>query len=512
MAAPPPVANFRITSTSYRDIGLAWDLYSPTNLINNFHLYVGLDSADRSNMISLGRTTSTYLLGTYPFGQGFLAPGTLYYITIVGHHNPNGNSPETQLSQSTVVLAAPTGLISPTQFQTSASTTWTQYPDWNKISRLNYYYNDFDPPTTVYLRSRETSSWTITPLVPNTKYYINLTAQISQTDPLPDYESPRATLELVTTASPPIGPIVFLPATASSITMSWINPVAPPTNILLAISTTPGVFTNTVTLAPGTASYTWTGLIPNTTYYFRIQNINQVNILTTSITGSMATVVVPPLESIIFSSITSSGFIANLTYDPVSPPQEIAYRINANVPPVGPYFDIASTPATLVFDSREEDTYYYLQVICKIDGVESTPLLAAVFTSNATPTNFTPVTAPTQSSILMGWDSSPSPTTGYNIWISTVDSEFNDPITLGDINQYNFTGLDAGTTYYFKLVDLGTIGPSEPAYSIGITAAVQNTNNYLLFIYKVTHGFKNSANSPQRGPRGPGLRQIRGGW
>lgn len=606
MPPPPAVSGFTVTSVNYRQIALAWDLYVPVTLINNFHLYVGLDAADRTNMISISRNTATTVITFYPFGNTnpWLVPGTLYYLTILGHSSVNGPGPETQLTATTTVLAAPTGLISSGVSDTTVNTNWTSYPVNTRISNLNYLIDIIDPPVSGTLIDRALTSRNQTGLTPNTQYYINLTAIINQGSGFPVYESPPAVLGIVTNASPPIGPVAFQTPTPTTITMSWTNPAAPPTNILLAISTTP-VFTNTVTLDPGTAEYQWTGLTPSTTYFFRVQNINQVGVLTASITGSIATIAIPPVVSVLFTNITSSGFRANFVFDAINPPEVIGYRIAANEPPVGPYTYTPNFVTFLEFVG-DEDLYYFIDVVARIDEFDSTVVAAAVYTSNATPTNFTPSAAPTEFTITMGWDPSFSPTTGYNIWISLVDNVWGDPITLEIVNTYEFTGLTHSTTYYFKLIDLGSIGPSEPAYSIAITATtpppapegliadiigstdiglawyavpeaisyniqrsadddpnfylppvplgagttsyhyyylvpdtfynfrltyfiaggvesepaifgtstlpnLNTPSNYILYVYKVTHGFKNSPNSPQRSIGRPVFRQIRGG-
>ena len=515
MAAPPAVANFRVTGVNYRQIFLAWDLYSPTSLADRFHLYVGLTAGDRSNKVNQTNTTSTAGITYYPFGatNPWLVPGTLYYLTIVGHSIVYGDGPEVQITATTTVLAAPTGLISSGVSDTIVNTNWTSYPVNSRISNLNYLIDIIDPPVSGTLIDRALTLRNQTGLTPNTQYYINLTAIINQGGGFPVYESPPAELVIVTNASPPIGPLVFPTSTPTTISMTWTNPVAPPTNILLAKSTVPGVFTNSVTLDPGILGYVWTGLIPATTYYFRVQNINQIGVLTTSITGSMATIAVPPVVSVLFDEITAAGFRANFVYDETNPPEVIGWRIGVGVPPVGPYTYTGGLPANLVF-AGDEDLYYYLEVVARIGETDSTVVNATVYTSNATPSNFTPIAAPTETTINMGWDPSFSPTTGYQIWISEEDGVWGDPITLGIVNTYDFTGLTPATTYFFKLIDLGSIDPSEAAYSIAVTASepILNSNNYLMYIYKATDGFKHSPNSLKRSLGRPVFRQIRGGW
>lgn len=515
MAPPPAVANFRVTSVNYRQIGMAWNLYSPTSTIDRFYLYIGLTAGDRSNRATLSNTTNVYTNTYYPFGSSnpWMVPGTLYYLTIVGNSTANGSSPEVQLTATTTVMAAPTGFISSALSDTTVNTNWTVYPGAARINYLNYIYNDFNPPTSVTTIDRFLTSYNLSGLTPNTRYYINLSAVIDQGPTFTKYTSPPATLELVTYASPPIGPLGFSPSTPTTISMTWTNPVAPPTHILLAISTTPGVFTNSVTLEPNMIGYVWTGLIPSTTYYFRVQNSNQNDILTSSITGSMATIDVPPIVSVLFTNITASGFRANFVYDETSPPDVIGWRIGVGVPPVGPYTYTENLPNEMDFNG-EEDLYYYLEVVARIGETDSTVVFATVYTSNAIPSNFTPIAAPTETTINMGWDPSFSPTTGYQIWISETDTVWGDPITLGIVNTYDFTGLDPATTYYFKLIDLGSIDPSGPAYSIAITASepIANSNNYLMYIYKATDGFKHSPHSLKRSLGRPIFRQIRGGW
>jgi hypothetical protein len=512
MAQPPAVTNFIVTDQTYRTINLQWDLITPITLITNYHLYVELDAITRSNMITRPRVSNTHTINDYPFGGGpFLVPNTLYYITIRGHLNGAPLGPETQISHRTSELLAPQGIFSPTQTTTTITTNWEQYEDYAVLTNLEFFIDTFDPPTTSTLFSKAATTRNVGGLQPNTLYYINLTALIAEAGQ-PTYTSPPATLQVATRTAPPTN-LIASNATFTSITISWTNPVQAPTNILLAISTTPGVFTNSVTLDPGIATYVWTGLDQGTTYYFRVVNVNVTGVETAGIFANLATLTVDPVQSILYTGITASGFTANFTYG-ATLPDEIGYRIGTTNPPTGDYTYIARAPE-LAFTDKIEETFYYLQVVARIGVDDSTPLVAGVFTSNAIPTNFTPSSAPTDTTITMGWDVSPAPTTGYEIWISLEEGVFTDPpVTLGVVQTYQFTELQPETEYFFKLVDLGTASPSPPAFSVAETAAAPSVNpeNFLMYIYKATDGFKHSAHSPQRSIRRPVLRQVRGGW
>jgi hypothetical protein len=468
MATPLPVTDLRVTDFTYRSITIVWDLYVP-NIVDGFKIYVGLTPSDFTNVLIRNKYTNLLTLSTYPFGAGFLAPGTVYYVSVSGYILSNESTP-TQIQQSTAVLAAPTGFTSPSQTTTSITTNWIKYPDFAFISRLNFLINTFNPPTTNIILLKDDTTETKTGLTPNTRYYINLTAQITQALPNPTYLSPPAILNIVTLANPPTNLLIDAGTTQTSIPISWTNPTPPAQNNLLAISTEDGVFTNSVTLSATDNSYTWTSLVPETVYYFRVQNSNLDGIAGSPIFNTATTLMRRPVDSILFTDITTNGFTANFTYENPEP-DEIGYRIGTTNPPTGVYTYVLRTPS-LVWTDRAEDTFYFLEVVARYSGEhDSEPLIAGTFTSNATPSNFTPASAPTVNSIIMGWDASPSPTTGYDIWISTVENTFNDPpTTLGIVQMYEFTGLTVATTYFFKIVDLGTGDPSPPAYGVGTTA------------------------------------------
>jgi hypothetical protein len=175
------------------------------------------------------------------------------------------------------------------------------------------------------------------------------------------------------------------------------------------------------------------------------------------------------MDSITFSNILTNGFTANFEYNFY--PDKIGIRFGVDYPPLGEYSFIDPVDFQAI-GSVAEDTLYFVDTVLQKSGVNSTSLIASVRTSNAIPSNFTAVSI-TYNSIIMGWDESSSPTTGYTIWISLEFGVFDTPISLGDVTSHEFTGLSANTLYFFKIIDLGgepSPTPSEPNYTSVITS------------------------------------------
>jgi len=505
MAPPGPVQNFVVLSITYTSITVGWSAYTPQSSINRFYIYVGLNPADRSNRDSINKTTTSKLIARYPFTIGpQLTPGTKYYITIVANSNANGNSSEVQLEVNAMALTAPTGFILSNKTSNSLNYIWSQYPDYANIDNLKFYLDTQNPPVLFTLKIRSSTSHNTTGLLSNTVYYTALSAIVNGN------EGPTTDDYQYTDVAPITG--LTLGSTPTEINANWTNPTPSASIINAFITTNPSDYGAAIPLQNFISSFGFSGLTPGQTYYIKIQNVGG-NDSKTDTTSSIATLPTPPLLSINFTEITTSGFHANLTYD-IPTPDEIGYRIGTTNPPIDDY-TILPLASQIVWGDKTEDTNYFLQVKARISGVDSVPIIQAVYTINGIPTNFTVKGIPTTSTIIMGWDASPSPTTGYLIWISTVVDVFDgDSITLGVVQEYEFTGLAAETTYYFKLVDIGSGSPSEPTYSVGLTAPapVENTNNFILYVYKATNGFKHSPHSLKRSSGGPVFRQIRGGW
>jgi hypothetical protein len=286
MAAPPPVEGFTVLARTYDTVLLGWDLYDPNNTVDVFRLYVGLEPGDRTNFTSIANNIASFNVTRYPFGPNSrLVPGFSYYFTIVGRKGALLSN-ETQQFTSTIPMEAPpnfnTGLVT----ANSIENTWDEYPNDSRITRLNLYWGITPNPSTVIAINKNLLSYTLglptENIISNTLYYLSLTAIILQNDPLPDFESPRAELIIVTPALPPVS-VDVINTTAFSITIEWVNPVQSPTYIKLAISLEPDNYTNSVTLDPAETTYEFTGLTPETYYYFRVVNVNMEQVETSGV-------------------------------------------------------------------------------------------------------------------------------------------------------------------------------------------------------------------------------------
>ena len=377
----PPVTGFTVTSFSYTSVSLSWDLYDPLDTINNFHLFVGLDSTDRTNMHQISKNINTYTVTQYPFNSGgLLTPNTLYYFTILGHDG-NNDSPEVQITQTTKTLAPPTGLISPSNGQVVINTAWNLYEDYTQITDLLFYINTYDPPTSATTLLKSATTRNVSGLLRNTRYYINLRARITQMGMNPTFLSDPATLSVVTNAGPPSN-LVINSITPTTITISWTNQVPLPTYNLVGIAkTVAGIVYEQIDGSLST--HTFTNLTPNSLYYFRVRSENQVGVITSLIGSSATTEVVPPILDVTFTNITSSGAIANITYDDLVP-DNIDYRYSVTSPPDGLF--IVSPPNNQIeITGLNAETTYYFEIRAVIANIESTSFFTSFGTSPLPP-------------------------------------------------------------------------------------------------------------------------------
>ncbi len=329
--------------------------------------------------------------------------------------------------------------------------------------------NNFD--TLIASASTLSTSAAFSGLIPNTVYQARIRA-INFLGVDGPYSSPiRSTATLVTDPLNSAQP--FTAVSASTATFTWAD------------GGNPGGTSYTVELsssafAPGTAissastlalSQTFSGLLPNTTYYGRARAVNMDNVPGGySPAFPAVTLPLPPaLAAAPFSGVTSSGLTFSWTGN--GNPQDTSYVAELSGNGFVSVSSAVQTSALSVnFSALSANTVYQARVrainFAGVPGGYSSPIVSTA-TASSLPVN---VAAPflnlSAGGLTFNWESGGnSAGTNYNPEIST-SSSFSAPVSSEVTTNLNyiFTGLSVNATYYAHVRAIG-VGGDPTAYT-----------------------------------------------
>ena len=204
---------------------------------------------------------------TYTFTD--LAAFTTYYFQIVAIQGTGNNavtSYPVKISKKTTgtVLPTPTNFKQTAATATSATFTWTKVGTPTSYKVYRSLTNDSFTAVTASLSSTSTS-FIFTGLTANTRYYFQLAAVSGANLSVP-------VTVTGTTVVPPTA-LSKSTVTTTSVKLNWVKATTTPDSYYVYRSTT-ATFTPTttiqITVANSLATYTFTGRITKTNYYFRI--------------------------------------------------------------------------------------------------------------------------------------------------------------------------------------------------------------------------------------------------
>ena len=318
-------------------------------------------------------------------------------------------------------------------------------------------------------------------LTPNTVYQARARARnfLGVDGP---YSSPiRSTATLATDPSNAAQP--FTAVSAATITFTWADGGNPAGTYYTAEL-------SSVAFAPGTAissaatlalSQTFSGLLPNTTYYGRARAVNADNV-PGGYSPAVAVVTLPlspALAAAPFSVVTSSGLTFNWTAN--GNPQSTAYLAELSGDGFVSVSSAVRTSAlNAAFSALEANMIYQARVwAVNFAGVTSqfpSGIVSTATASSAPGNSAAPFPNVSAADLTFAWnDGGNPPGTNYNAEIST-NSSFSAPVS-SDVTvnlNYVFTGLSANAAYYARVRALGAGGLAS-LYSSPVVSTVTLT-------------------------------------
>ncbi len=288
------------------------------------------------------------------------------------------------------------------------------------------------------------SSFTLTGLSPGTQYYASITAW--------NLHGPGEGSEVSAFVTGPavVSHVVVTGANETNVSLAWTNPRSGTfSNVTVEVGTSPGALTHHYSVGLS-SSYTVSGLLEGTLYYFAIVAWNGSLEGTPSNVVSAATTFVGAADLTVTSSGVSSvslawsnpmaGTFTNLT---------VAYGTAADA--LTTHLSVGTVTSYSV-DGLRPSTTYYFEVVAWNNSVQSLPSNVVSALTSFTGAAYLTVTGTTNRSVSLAWQNPESGTfTNITLEYGTSESVLSQHLSLGIDSSYIVTGLTAATTYYFEV-------------------------------------------------------------
>jgi LmbE family N-acetylglucosaminyl deacetylase/3-mercaptopyruvate sulfurtransferase SseA len=496
-AAPTvPAAPTGLTATavSSSQINLTW-VDNATNE-TSYRVERSTDATTFTTLVTLGANVTTYS------NTGLTASTTYYYRVLAS--NSVGNSAYSNTASATTAPppppATPSGLTATAVSSSQINLTWVD----NATNETSYQVERSPDGTTftaLVTLGANVTTYSNTGLTASTTYFYRVRAANGGGN-----SAYSNVASATTTGLPPAAP-TGLTATAvssSQINLTWVDNATNETSYRVERSPDGTTFTTLTTLGANVTTYSNTGLVASTTYFYRVLASNNAGNSAYSNIASATTSPPPPpaAPSGLTATAVSSSQI-NLTWVD-NATNETSYRVERS--PDGTTFTalvtLGANVTTYSNTGLTASTTYFYRVLASNSGGDSAYSNVTSATTQApppppaAPTGLT-ATAVSSTQINLTWVDNATNETSYRVERSPDGVSFASVATLGaNVTTYANTGLAAATTYYYRVVAAN--GTGDSGYSniaSATTSAAASTN--IAPLAAVTASSENPADGQQ---------------
>ncbi len=424
-----------------------------------------------------------------------LMPGTTYHYRVSAINSAGTGTSSTVDHATTEAISAPqapTDLDAQVQGRTQINLSWTA-PSNNGGAPITGYRIEISTNAGTTWSEQEGSTGSTatayehTGLTPGTTYHYRVSAINSAGTGNPSNIDHATTAVTVTQPDAPTG----LSATASgrtAINLSWTAPSndggAAITGYQIELSTDAGSNWSDLEANTGTTSttYTHTGLLPATTYHYRISAINSVGTGNPSNIDHATTDAASAPDAPTGLTATASGRTAiNLSWTAPSDDGGGAitgYQIELSTDAGTNWSDLVAntgtTSTTYTHTGLLPGTTYHYRISAINSAGTGNPSNIDNATTDAASVPDAPTglaaTASGQTSIVLSWavpsNDGGATVTGYQIEMSTdAGANWSDLVanTESSATTYTHTGIPEGATRHYRVYAINSIGASDPS-------------------------------------------------
>jgi phosphodiesterase/alkaline phosphatase D-like protein len=404
--------------------------------------------------------------------------GTLYYAAI----DNGGNAPTVAQTPSVTLNVPPPSIPTATAATSITNSGFTA--NWNAASGATGYRLDVSTSSTFasYVSGYQNldvgsvTIWSVTGLAGNTIHYYRVRAYNSG-----GTSGNSGTITATTLPNPPPAPTAnaATSVTANSFSANWSS-ASGATGYRLDVSTD-NTFSSYVSgyqdlNVANVTTKSVSGLSAGTNYYYRVRAFNTGGTSGDSSTMSVSTIPTSPTANAA-STVTNTGFVANWS----NTDGATGYRLDVSISSTFVSFvagfqnlDVGNVISKSVTGLSANTTHYYRLRAYNTGGTSGnsgTITVATLPNSPPVPTA-TAATAVTNISFNANW-SAASGATGYRLDIAT-DNAFSSYVSgyqdldVGNVTTKSVTGLNPGTTLYYRIRAYNTGGTSGNSSTITV--------------------------------------------
>ena len=447
---PSPPSALSATAVSSTQINLAWTDNSSDE--TGFRIYRSADGVSFFWYYTAGANATTFS------DTGRVAATTYYYR--VSAQNSGGNSDFSNTGSATTFPppAAPSNLTATPVSGSQIDLAWTDNSnseDGFKIYRSTDGVN-FSYYATVGANVTTRSN---TNLSSSTKYYYRVLAYNAGGNS--DYSN----IAIATTLGIPSPPSNLTATAVSSgqINLAWTDNSSDETGFRVYRSSDGVSFSWCCTAGSNATSFSDTGRVASTTYYYRVTAQNGNGNSDFSNTASATTFPPPTAPSSLTATAVSSSQI-NLSWTDNSSDED-GFKIYSSTDGVNFsfYVTLGANVTTRSNTNLSASTTYYYRVLAYSAGGSSgysNTASATTLSVPAAPSNLT-ATAVSSTRIDLAWTDNSNNETEFRIYRSTNGVSFSWVVTVGpNVTTYSNTGRTPSTTYYYRVSAANASGNS----------------------------------------------------